>query len=83
MKDDNNNIVPISAPKSIDRLEEISELRNQQRRQEDDNDDDNVKLQISDQSFELDSLDLDTIEDLKLELLPDLLIDNIEILDDL
>jgi len=81
VKDYNNNIVPVSAPKSIDRLEEISELRNQQRR-EDDDDNENQKLQISDQHFDLDSLELQTIEEPRLELLPDLLIDNIEVLGD-
>ena len=82
VKDYNNNIVPVSAPKSIDRLEEISELRNQQRREDDDDDDENQKLQISDQHFDLDSLELQTIEEPRLELLPDLLIDNIEVLGD-
>jgi hypothetical protein len=43
--------------------------------------DDNVKLKISDQVFNLDSLDVHNIEEPKLELLPDLLIDDIEILD--
>jgi hypothetical protein len=80
VKDYDNNIVPVSAPKSIDRLEEISELRNQQRREDDDDHDNNQKLQISDQHFDLDALDLQTIEEPKLELLPDLLIDNIEVL---
>jgi hypothetical protein len=82
VKDYNNNIVPVSAPKSIDRLEEISELRNQQRREDDDDDNENQKLQITDQHFDLDSLELQTIEEPRLELLPDLLIDNIEVLGD-
>jgi len=82
VKDNNNNVVPVSAPKSIDRLEEISELRNQQRKEEDDEDDENVKLQISDQSFQLGGLDFETIEEPKLELLPELLIDNVEVLGD-
>jgi hypothetical protein len=80
--DDNNNIVSVSAPKNIERLEEISELRNQQRKleEDEDDDDDNVKLQISDQPFVLDSLDISSMEEPK-ELFPDLLIDDIEILD--
>jgi hypothetical protein len=82
ISDDNNNIVSVSAPKDIQRLEEISELRNQQRKMEDEYDDDQtVKLEISDQSFDLDSLDVHSIEEPKMELLPDLLIDEIEILD--
>jgi hypothetical protein len=41
----------------------------------------NVKLQISDQSFQLDSLDVHSIEEPTIDLLPDLLIDEIEILE--
>jgi len=47
----------------------------------DEEDDDNVKLKISDQAFNLDALDVHNIEEPKLELLPDLLIDDIEILE--
>ena len=43
--------------------------------------DDNVKLKISDQVFNLDTLDVHNIEEPRLELLPDLLIDDIEILE--
>jgi len=77
------SVINVEAPKDISRLEEISEMRNQQRKNAFDNDDDdnNVKLHISDQEFNLDALDVHTIEEPKLELLPDLLIDNIEILD--
>ena len=85
IRDDANNVVLVSAPKSIERLEEISELRNQQRKlddEDDDNDnDENMKLQISDQSFQLDALDVQSFEEPKMELLPDLLIDDIEILE--
>jgi hypothetical protein len=75
-----NGISHIPAPKSLDRLEEISVMRNEQRKRESD-DDDNVKLTISDQSFNLDNLDIHNIEEPKLDLLPDLLIDEIEILE--
>ena len=68
----------IIAPKNVDRLEKISELRNQQRTM--DNDDDSDKIKISDQSFTLNNLDIHTIEEPKLELFPDLLQD-IEILE--
>jgi GTP:adenosylcobinamide-phosphate guanylyltransferase len=71
----------INAPKNIQRLEEISSMRNEQRKQEYDDDDNNVKLTISDQSFNLDGLDVHNIEEPKLDLLPDLLIDEIEILE--
>ena len=82
IKDDNNNIISVTAPKSIERLEEISELRAQQRKQDEyDDEEDNGRLKISDEYIELGSLDIHNIEDPKIELLPDLLIDDIEILD--
>jgi hypothetical protein len=76
-------ITQINAPKNINRLEEISAMRNEQRKQEamDDDCDDNVKITISDQNFSLDKLDIHQIEEPKLDLLPDLLIDDIEILE--
>jgi hypothetical protein len=77
-----NGVSQIPAPKSLDRLEEISVMRNEQRKREsDDDDNDNVKLTISDQTFNLDNLDIHNIEEPKLDLLPDLLIDEIEILE--
>jgi GTP:adenosylcobinamide-phosphate guanylyltransferase len=83
VKNDNGNIENINAPKTIERLEEISEFRSQQRKMEsqDDDDDNNVKLSISEQTFDLDDMDVHNIEEPKLELLPDLLIDDIEILE--
>ena len=75
-----NGVSQITAPKSIDRLEEISAMRNEQRKKESDVDDDE-KLIISDQSFNLENLDIHNIEEPKLDLLPDLLIDEIEILE--
>lgn len=78
IKTGDGNVMNVSAPKSISRLEEISDMRTQQRRIEDD---DNSKLNISEQSFNLDALDIHEIEEPPLELLPDLLMDEIEILD--
>ncbi len=75
-----NGITQIPAPKSIERLEEISAMRNEQRKREQE-DDDNIKLSISDQPFSLDNLDVHNIEEPKLDLLPDLLIDEIEVLE--
>lgn len=76
-------VTQINAPKNINRLEEISAMRNEQRKQEamDDDCDENVKITISDQNFSLDKLDIHQIEEPKLDLLPDLLIDDIEILE--
>ena len=84
VKDTNNNVVPVEAPKTIERLEEISEIRNQQRKSEEEDDDqDNIKLNISDQNVDLGLSDIDDISEpeQKIELLPDLLIDEIEVLE--
>ena len=81
VSNDSGMVTSVVAPKTIDRLEKISEIRSNQRKQEEEDDDDNVKIQISDQSISLDSLDVHNIEEPKLDLLPDLLIDEIEILD--
>jgi GTP:adenosylcobinamide-phosphate guanylyltransferase len=81
VKTDDGSVSNINAPKSIERLEEISQLRNQQRKMDEEEDDNNAKLKISDQAFNLDSLDVHNIEEPRLELLPDLLIDDIEILE--
>jgi hypothetical protein len=70
----------INAPKDVARLEEISQMRYQQRKSEEE-DDDNEKLKISDQPFSLDVLDVHNIEEPKIDLLPDLLIDDIEVLE--
>jgi hypothetical protein len=69
----------IIAPKNIQRLEQLSEERNQQRKLENE-DDDTDKIKISDQPYTLSSLDVHTIEEPKIELFPDLLQD-IEILE--
>jgi hypothetical protein len=86
MKDSNNNITTISAPKTIERLEEISNIRALQNKQtDDDNDNDNnnnnIRLKITENDFKLDDLDIHVIDEPKLNLLPDLLIDDIEVLD--
>lgn len=83
VKDSNDNIVSVTAPKTIERLEEIGEIRAQQRKlseSDDEDDNENVKLNISADSFDLGALDIHTIDEPKLELLPDLLIDEIEVL---
>ena len=70
----------ISAPKTLERLEEISNLRNTQRRMEED-DDDEEKLNISDENVELSGLDIHVIggnQDVKLNDIS--LIDDFEVL---
>ena len=82
VKGDDGSVSNVMAPKSIERLEEISEIRARQRKEdEDEEDNNNVKLQISDQIFNLDSLDIHNIEEPRIDLLPDLLIDDIEVLE--
>ena len=68
----------INAPKSIERLEEISALRNMQRKMEEDEDDE--KLKISDEEVSLGNLDVHIINPPEVKLEPDLLLDDIEIL---
>ena len=81
MKGDDGTVTSMSAPKSIERLEEISNIRAEQRKAEEEDDDDNIKLKISDQSIELGDLDIHVIDEPRINLLPDLLIDDIEILE--
>jgi hypothetical protein len=84
VQDENNLVSNVNAPKSIERLEEISEMRNIQRKKEADSDlenNDNIKLNITNDSIELGDLDIHVIDEPKLNLIPDLLIDEIEILD--
>ena len=72
----------IVAPKTIERLEQISEERNEQRKLETDDDDDDggVKLTIFDEPVSLSNLDVHNIETPSLNLMPDLLLDDIEVL---
>ena len=69
----------ISAPKTLERLEEISNLRNIQRKIEEEGDDDE-KLNISDELVDLNSLDVHVIGEKTMELDPNLLLDDIEVL---
>jgi hypothetical protein len=82
VKTEDGVIETIPAPKTIERLEEISEFRAQQQKQMDSyaDDEDGVKLQISDQDISLDPLDINTIEETPLELIPNLVIDDMEVL---
>ena len=80
-RDINNIETSVNSPKSIEHLELLNKQRAEQRRlEEDDDEDDNIKLNISDQSVSLSDFDVHIMDDPKLELLPDLLIDDIEVL---
>ena len=77
--DNNNREEFISAPKSLDRLEEISKLRNEQRKMDEEDDDDDV-LKISDQDVELGSLDIHVIDKPEVKLDDSFLLNDVEIL---
>ena len=68
----------INAPKNIERLEEISTLRNIQRKMEEEEDDEILK--ISDEDVSLGNLDIHIINPPEVKLEPDMLLDDIEIL---
>jgi hypothetical protein len=68
----------IEAPKTIERLEEISTLRNIQRKIEEEDDDE--KLKISNEEVSLDNLDVHIINPTEIKLDSDLLLDDIEVL---
>jgi hypothetical protein len=76
--DNNNREEFVSAPKSLDRLEEISKLRNEQRKMDEDDDDDILK--ISDQDIELGSLDIHVIDKPEVKLDDSFLLNDVEIL---
>ena len=73
--DTNNNTSYVNAPKTIDRLEEISNIRANQRKLEQDDDE---RITISNNDISLDNLDIENIS-LDDEL-PDLLKDDVETL---
>jgi hypothetical protein len=85
VKDQYNREQQINAPKSIERLEEISEFRHSQRKLETDDDDSDggfqQRLQITNEDVNLDALDVHVIGEPELETLPDLVIDDIELLE--
>jgi hypothetical protein len=76
---DNNKEEFVNAPKTFDRLEEISKLRNEQRKQDEDDDDDDI-LKISDESVDLGSLDVHVIGQPEIKLDDSFLLNDVEIL---
>jgi len=81
IKDHENKVMSVDAPKTLERLEEISELRAKQRKIDESEDSDGDKIKIHDDFINLDAMDIHVIDEPKLQLLPDLLIDDIEVLD--
>jgi hypothetical protein len=80
VRDTNNNEFSVNSSKSIEHLEMINKQRAEQHKYDDDDDGDNVKLNISDQSISLSDFDVHVMDEQKIELLPDLLLDEIEVL---
>ena len=81
--DANNKEEKIVAPKDIARLEEISHIRNEQRKLETDDDDDEdsgSRIKISGDNISLGHMDVHNLEPQGIEIIPDLLIDDIEVL---
>tara|TARA_B100001094_G_scaffold61_1_gene61 strand:+ start:4641 stop:5780 length:1140 start_codon:yes stop_codon:yes gene_type:complete len=71
----------VEAPKTIERLEQISEINNQRRKEEEEDDDDEDNLEIFDDNNI--NLDISDIHDLskELKISPPILLNDIEILD--
>ena len=70
----------INAPKTIDRLEEISAIRNMQRKMEEEDASDDDKLIISNEDALLDNLDVHVFGNADIKIDSDLFLDDIEIL---
>lgn len=81
IKDHDNKVMSVDAPKTFERLEEISELRAKQRKIDEAEESDCGTIKIHDDFINLDDMDIHVIDEPKLQLLPDLLIDDIEVLE--
>lgn len=78
VKDSNDIEHNIIAPKDIETLEKISEIRNEQRKEEEDDSDDE-RLQISSEEIKLDDLDIHSLNEPSMQLMNNDL--NVEILE--
>jgi hypothetical protein len=81
IRTDDGTVTSVVAPKSIPQLEERAQQRRLEEVEAQSTPDMSDRLHISDQSFSLDALDVHSIEEPALELLPDLLMDEIEVLE--
>lgn len=79
VKDSNDVEHNVVAPKDIDTLEKISEIRNHQRKEDEGDNSDDEKLQISNEEIKLDDLDIHSLNEPSLQLKDDGL--DIEILE--
>ena len=81
-RDENNTEVKISAPKTIERLEELEKQRAQKQLETDNDDDSNESIRISDIHVDLNMLDINDLNDAgDSNSLPDMLLDDIEVLE--
>jgi len=76
--DTNNREETKNAPKDIERLEEISNMRYEQRKLEMENDDDEDKIKISDQDINLTDFDIQNFDEPSGGSIPDLIFNDIE-----
>lgn len=76
--DTNNHEEIKNAPKDIERLEEISNMRYEQRKLEMENDDDDDKIKISDQDINLTDFDIHSFDEPSASSIPDLIFNDIE-----
>ena len=79
VKDTNDNVMSVEAPKTDQRLKDLSDMRNQQRLNE--ADDDYEKLSISDQNISLSPLDIHVIDEPGVKLDTDFMLEDVEILE--
>jgi len=80
IKENDNSESEIIAPKSIERLEKISNIRHKERQDEEEEDEVQEKLTISDEPIILDNLDIHNLDEPTINVLPDLIVDDIEVL---
>ena len=80
MKDTHNVETKVVASKDIDRLEQISGMRNAQRKKDEAEEEDDDKLKIFDQEVQLDNLDIHYLEEPRFDLGKDFLLNEIEVL---
>ena len=81
VRESDNSERNVSAPKTMERLNEISEFRSAQRNSEYDSDEeDNVRLQIQDQNINLDNFDVHVLDQPEMSLNNDFLLNDIEVL---
>jgi hypothetical protein len=81
VRESDNSERNVSAPKTMERLNEISEFRSAQRNSEYESDEeDNVRLQIQDQHINLDNFDVHVLDQPEMSLNNDFLLNDIEVL---